>query len=338
MSNENQLMASGIYPKDTGASNTPGLVYAANEARFTAGHYQEPLTAYAVGWRDPANLDGMLQRFFPEVPVGRRFEFKRADNAQAFLADEDTERSIGGVFKRVEARGETVLGKTANRGLTTRVDHDEEGLGDDWRERKVAWLMQRILRAELRRCFALLHAASGGNGGTWTLASNPDGAVRALLREATNVSGVRPNIVLYGEEAYDGRLDVYEGQDTPYAGRAAAMSLGDLATKFMVDLVDVVKARYQATANGKAAIVPAVIYAYLAEQGASKDDPSNFKRFTSATRQGPRWGVYVEEHPKFTDISVEHYSTPTITSDLGMKKYPVTLDLEGGEGGEGGGE
>lgn len=313
------------FPEDRGSGNQPNLIYAVNEARFTSTAYSQQLTGYTVGWRDPESLDVLLERFFPSITVGRRFEFKSADNSEAFLSEDDDARAINSPFKRVEAKGTTVLGKTINRGLTTRVDHDE-AFGDDWKERKVAWLLQRLFRNEFRRCWALLDAAATNAGVTWTVAANanPDKDIRDALRAATDISGVRPNIVAYGESAADYRLDTYEGLNTPYAGRAAGMTRAEQAVKYMVDIVDVVKARYQSGLTAKSQIVANVVYLYLASQGLDKDDASNFKRFLSPTMSGQRFSVYIEEHPKFTDISVEHYSAPTVTSTLGILKRTVT--------------
>ena len=123
---------------------------AANENRFTAGNYSEALTAFTVGWKSPDNLNDILDFIAPPVPVGRRFEFKTSDNAQAFYSESDDVRSIGAEFKRVRYDGASINEKTLNKGLTIRVDHDEIA-DDDWQERYVQMLLQRLLRNELRR-------------------------------------------------------------------------------------------------------------------------------------------------------------------------------------------
>ena len=303
-------------------ANPVGQLCAANESRFTSTFYSEPLTAYTVGWTDPENLDALLEDLFPSIEVGRRFEFKKADNAEAFLSETDDIRAIGASFKRVEFKGSSVNEKTHNKGLTIRVDHDDE-IGDGWQERYVQLLMQRLLRNDLRRGIALLDTAATNTNKTWSSATYPDGDVRAALKAGADAIGVRGNVVVYGEAAFDRRLDVYEAQNTPYAGRAASMTLEQLAQKLMVDLVRIVKARYQSTATTKAAVVPSVIYSYLALKGATKDDPSNVKRFVTPARGG-RFGVYVQEHEKFTDISVEHYSNIVITGSAGVRKLTIS--------------
>lgn len=304
---------------DAGPNANPvGQICAANEARFTSTHYSEPLTAYTTGWRDPENLDVLIEDLFPAVRVGRRFEFKAATNAEAFLSEADDTRAIGSAFKRVEYKGSTVNDKTLNKGLTIRVDHDDE-VGDDWRQRYTDLLMQRLLRNDLRRGIAIVDAAATNAAKTWNSSSNPDGDVRTALKAGTETVGMRGNVALYGEAAFDLRLDVYEAQDTPYAGRAAGMTLDQLAQKYMVDKVRVVKARYQSSASAKTAIVPSVVYTYIAIPGATKDDPTNVKRFVTPTASG-KFRVYVMEHEKFTDISVEHYSNIVATSSLGVRK------------------
>lgn len=307
---------------DLGANlNPPGRICAANEARFTSAHFSEPLTTFAVGWRDPENLDALLTRLFPEVFVGRRFEFKKATNAEAFLSEADDIRAIGAPFKRVEFTGESANEKTLNKGLTIRVDHDDV-TGDDWREANIGRLIQRLARNDLRRGLALLDASATNANKTWS-AGNPDADVRAMLIAGADASGIRPSVVVYGESAWDARLNVYEGQNTPAAGRKADMSPEDLARYLMVDLVEVVKARYQSSASAKTAIVPSCVYGYLALQGVGKDDPSHVKRFISMTESG-RYRVYEQAYEKFTDLSVEHYSNIVATSTVGLRKLTVS--------------
>ena len=71
------------------------------------------------------NLEEMLEFIAPSIPVGRRFEFKSTNNAQAFYSDSDDIRSIGAEFKRVRYDGSSINEKTLNKGLTIRIDHDE---------------------------------------------------------------------------------------------------------------------------------------------------------------------------------------------------------------------
>ena len=160
-------------------------IISANENRFSAGNYSEALTAFTVGWVDPENTAKILDFIAPPIPVGRRFEFKKSDNAQAFYSESDDVRAIGAEFKRVSYAGESVNEKTINKGLTIRVDHDEVS-GDDWQERYVQMLMQRLLRNELRRAVKALEtiAASDNSAKSWNASANPDADIVGQIGRA----------------------------------------------------------------------------------------------------------------------------------------------------------
>jgi hypothetical protein len=302
----------------------PGTICAANESRFEAAHMSEPLTAFTVGWRDPEDLRALLNFIAPSVRVGRRFEFRKADNAEAFLSETDDVRAIGSAFKRVEYSGETVNAKTFNKGLTIRVDHDEE-VGDDWQERYVQLLVQRLLRNEVRRAVAALDTQDVSESKPWTWTSsaypNPDGDVRSALAAAAALSGVRPNRVIYGEGAWDLRSNAYYMQDTAGAFNSAGLTPDELAKRLFVDGVRVVNARYT-SGTARESVLGSNVYAYYAQDGAMKDEPSNIKRFVTPAG-GSDFRVYVQQNSKFTDISVEHYSSIVVTSTLGIRRIAV---------------
>lgn len=312
-------------PPDPGQGLDSGVIYAANEARFTSSNYSEPLTAYTVGWKDPENLEALLAQVAPEVAVSRRFEFKKAANAEAFLSETDDIRAIGSPFKRVEYTGSSVNEKTHNKGLTIRIDHDDT-VGDGWREQAVDRLRLRLLRNDLRRALALLTAAANNQARTWTSGTpNPDGNCRTELTASADISGVRPNTVLFSEAAWDARIGAYEVSTAPAAARKAAMTPAELASHLMVDAVIPMKARYQSTLTAKASVMTAsTVLFYLAYPGAGKDDATDIKLFRSNARGG-KWGVYVNEQEKFTDITVEHYSNLVITSGLTANIRQITV-------------
>jgi hypothetical protein len=303
--------------------NTHGIICAANESRFTSGHYSEQLTGYTVGWKDPENVDQILQRLFPEVPVARRFDFKKAENAQAFLSEADDLRAIGASFKRVEYTGTSATDKTVNKGLTITIDHDQTDDVEAEKALAIERLLQRLARNELRRGIALLEANDTTAAAIFSATTNPDGLIRAMLNASADITGIRPNIVVYGESAWELRLDAYEAPTRVQPTTRAEKTKEELAQYFMVDLVDVVKARYQSSASAKSKIVPSTVYGYLAMPGMGKDDPSAVKRFTSKSRGGQRYGVYVVEHEKYTDVSVEHYSNIVYTG-LGIVTRTIT--------------
>ena len=305
-------------------SNRPGIVCAANEARFTAGHYSEQLTGFTVGWRDPENIDQVLQRLFPEVMVGRRFDFKKAVNAQAFLSETDDLRPIGSPFKKVEYTGTSASDKTHNRGLTIAIDHDEFDDVEAEVTRSVDRLLQRLKRNALRRGLTLLDTLDHAGGNTaFKVDTNPDGLIRAMAKLSADTSGSFPNVYAIGELAWTYRLDAYEAPARVNGQNRANFTPEQLAAYLNADVVQVVKARYQSTATVKAAILSARIYAYLAIQGAGKDDPSAIKRFTSSARGGQKYGVYREDHEKFTDVSVELYEN-IVGTGVGVESIDAT--------------
>jgi len=311
---------SSLKTKGKNMSET-NQITVANENKFTAAHYSEALTAFTVGWTDPENIAKFLDFIAPAIPVGRRFEFKRSDNAQAFYSESDDVRAIGAEFKRVRYDGESVNEKTINKGLTIRVDHDEV-YGDDWQERYVQMLLQRLLRNELRRAVSALDsiAESDASEKVWTGGANPDSDIRQMLFEAAQDSGVRPNRILFGESAWDLRMNCLEAQNSSVAFKAGAMALSDLASKFLLDSCEVLSSRYQVSPTAKSQIIGSSIYAFYPRDGISKDEASNLKRFYTPMEEGSAFRVYCDEHAKYTDLTVEHYSSIVATSNLGVRK------------------
>jgi len=311
-----------ILPADDG-DIAAGAVVASNASRFASAHYSEPLTAYTVGWRDPENLSELLDAIAPPIQVGRRFEFRKADNAEAFYSETDDVRAIGAAFKRVEYSGQMVNAKTLNKGLTIRVDHDDVA-GDDWQERYVQILMQRLLRNELRRAVSALDTAATNEPVVWDATANPDADVRSALIAAADSSGIRPNRVLFGEGAWALRADAYDTQNNAAAYRWASFSPAELAQRLFVEDVRVVGARYQSGASAKSGIVGDAVYFFFAQNILAKDEPSNLKRFVTPADGGSSFRVYLDEHAKYTDLSVEHYSSIVATSSAGVRKLTVS--------------
>lgn len=299
-------------------------IISANENKFTASTFSSALTAYSTGWKDFAPLMAQIDFIAPAIPVGRRFEFKRSDNAQAFYSEADDVRAIGSEFKRVSYNGESINEKTLNKGLTIRVDHDEIA-GVDWQERYVEMLVTRLLRNELRRAIGALDtiSTSAGSSKTWNSTSNPDSDIRAMLSAAASESGVRPNRLLFGEAAWDLRMTAFESQNNAVAFKAGSMSQAELAAKFLLEACNVVSSRYQSAPSQKTQIVGSSVYAFYAQNTISKDEPSNLKRFYTPAEEGGAFRVYCDEHAKYTDLTVEHYSSIIATSELGVKKITV---------------
>jgi hypothetical protein len=321
--------APDVLPVDNGANLAPETIYAANESRFSESFFSEPLTTYAVGWRDPANLEAALEYVAPSVQTSRRFEYKKMDNAEAFLSDTGIQdvRAPMADFARLEFKGYSALGQTENKGLTVVVDLDNVPPHGEWRTLYTARLMQRLLRSDLRRAIALLSAAATNTAKTWdtTAGKDPDMDVIAELITAANASGIKPNRVLYGDTAWQKRALAHRAQDTAGGFASASLTPDALASLLSVGNVRVSDERYQSSASAKSAIVNNLVLMYNAQSGTTTEDASNIKRFVSPTLTGQRFRVFEQQMTaKLVAITVEHYSKIVITSTLGIRQFTVS--------------
>lgn len=315
---------------DRGAGYKGGQILFANDARFLETYFSEPLTTYAVGWRDPNDIEGTLQFLAPEVPVGRRFEWKKANNAEEFLSEVvDDQRAIGSDFKRVEYTGQDVTDKTVNKGLGIVVDLDNVS-GASWRQQKTAKLLRRLQRNELRRALTALSTGATNTAKTWDTSAgkDPDQDVRDDLITAADATGIRPNRLLFGDSAFNSRLKAHRAQNNAGGDASARLSLEELANALMVDRVLVSKERYQSGAATKAQIVGNKVIMFFAQDGVDTEDPSNIKRFVTMhpTEQGGgRYRVYEQQlSSKLVLLTVEHYSKIVVTYAGGIRQFTVT--------------
>lgn len=302
-----------------------GMMALANESRFVAANYSEALTQFTVGYRDPENLLAAVDYIAPPVAVGRRFEWKKADNTQAFLTETDDERAIGAGFKKVEYSGSTALGKTVNRGLTYTLDMDEDG-GAVTEESIVAMLQQRIIRNKYRRAITALLGLSAGSSSTWNTSALPDELMKAALATAQLDSGLFPNRGLIGLVAWNLRSAGLAAQNNAGAYAALAKTPTEVAGNLMLDDLRVDKALYQSTTTAKARIVGSNFIGFTARDGLSKDDPSNLKQFYTPSAGG-RFRVYRKSTgpaDKFVEITVEHYESIIGTSTLGVARLNIS--------------
>lgn len=317
----------GVAGRDEGTRNQSGVVYAANESRFSAGTLSEPLTAYSLGWRDPYGYEELLEWIAPRVPVGRLFEFQKALNSEAFAAEteDDVTRAIGAPFKRVDYTGTKVRSKTLNKGLTIRVDHDDALLAENGFELVVSALRRRLLRTDLRAAIAALDVAAGpADEDPWSSSMEPKASLRNGARECQLQSGLRPNKLLFGGTAYDVWQDAYEAKATAGGFANAGRTPDEIARALNLSGGGRVSEEvYQESNAGKEAIVGGLVYLFYAESGIMRDDASHVKRFTSNTQAGTPFAVYVEEHAKYTDITVEHYNQIVTVETIGAKRLQV---------------
>lgn len=320
------LASTMTIPADTG--DLPhGEIHAANASRFAAAHLSQPLTRYSVGHLQQNSLLALLRSLVPEVPVARRFEFKKAENAEQFLAEtEEDIRAIGASFKRVEYTGTTVQSKTFNKGLTVRIDHDEEDIEmPGWQERYVALLTDRLLRGEILRAISILDGSDTNKARTWNPAAspllNPFAHLRDSIQLGLKASGVKPNTVAFGGTAWMNLLDLVEAHDGAIG--SANLTPEGVARRLGVQRVIIVEDVYQSAAAAKSFMLDQAVYTYFASQMATRDDPSNIKRFVTSAGANPV-RVYIREEDKWTDITVEHYSNIVATYTGGIRKDTIS--------------
>ncbi len=305
----------------------PGLVCVANDSRLVESFFSEPLTAFAVGFRDPENVEAELEFVAPAVPTGRRFEWKKASNAEEFYSETDDIRAIGSDFKRVSYAGTDVTDKTHDKGLTLRVDLDQVADQPNWREVNIGRLMRRIFRNDYRRAVTVLAAAANNTAKTWDTTSlkDPDYDVLSQLSTVSDKSGIRANRVLFGETAWTKRLLALRAQNLKGQGDSASLTPQELAAWLMVDEVRISKARYSSSATARTQIVNNLILMFFAESGQSPEDASNVKRFVSQVEGGGTVRVYEQQvSSKLVDLTVEHYSNIVVTSTTGIEKFTVS--------------
>lgn len=318
--------AQAILARDPGSALGKGEMALANEERFTAAYYSEPLTAYATNWSDPENLEALTDFIAPRVPVGRRFEFKQALNSEAFLSEGDDARAIGSNFKRIEYKGVTVNAKTDNRGLVYRLDLDEEGGGILSEELIVARILQRLKRNQYRRAFtALLAAVTTTTAKTWSsgVAIPTEDTTTALL-SALKDSGLWPNRLLIDAQAWVYRRQGLSAQLTAASMASYGQSLADWASMLPVDRAMVSKAVYQNAATTKALITNAKVVVFMGQDAPTRDDPTNVKRFVTPTGDGD-FRVYRQPiGSKFVDISVEYYDGIYGTATVGAQALTIS--------------
>ncbi len=321
-----RLMDKILLPQGNG--NQHGVIVAANDALFVEANFSEPLTAYAIGWRDQQDIEATLEFFAPEVMVPRRFEYAEFLNVEEFFSELDDDlRPIGSDFKTVEYTSKKTQARVENRGLRVIVDLDQVADQTNWQNNYTAKILRRLRRNALRRAVALISAAAVNTAKTWdtTAGKDPDLDVIQELVIATTASGVGANRVGYGHTAGAKRLLSLRGQNSPAGYTSAGMTPQELAGLLSVDQVLYSKERYQSTASAKSEVVGNLVLMFSALAGADTEDASNIKRFVANVDGGGKVRVYLRQiTTKLWEIVVEHYELTKITSTLGIRQFTVS--------------
>jgi hypothetical protein len=300
------------------------LIALANAASFANTFFSQPLTTYAVGFRDPNNLEAELDYLFPPVQVGRRFEFKKATAADDFMVETDDVREPGADFKAVKVNGTIVQSKTLNKGLVTFVDSDEVEDLEMALQQRTGMLLRRIQRNELKRGVAVYLAAATNANKTWDSKADPDVDMLTMLDTAGDALGFNPNRLYVGAAAWSKRIQSLRSQDTAGSFASSSMTPEQVAAFLNVDRAFVSRARYATTATAKAALMGSYVLAFYAEDGLSQEDPSHGKRFWTPVEGGGKYRVYRQTvSEKLTKVAVEHYSNVVATSTTGLRMLTI---------------
>ena len=325
----------GIYlPADNG-NPTPGIACMANAARFIEAHFSEPLTTYAIGWRDQEGLQDLLDFVCPPVEVPRRFEYISYVNPEAFLSESDDIRAIGSDFKRVEYTQSKQTSITLNKGLTYRVDLDNVDQNTNWREKIVSQLQLRIIRNDVRRAMALAVAAATNTNVNWTTHTgsgalgsdaDPDMELTQAVINFVTAVGIPPTSVLFDLTAWGKRFLAARASNSAGNFASAGLTVDQVAQLVGCQKGMISRYQYQATPSSKSSVLGgAYVLVFLANAAQSIDDPSNLKRFVTQTQGGTMVRVYEQQMSmKLIDITVEMYSRPVLTSSLGIQLATVT--------------
>jgi hypothetical protein len=309
-----------------GAALAHGQVALAHEAAFNAAFLSEGLTGYAVGFPGTADLAAELDMLAPPVTVADLFEYHVESSAEAFLTETDDSdvRAVGAEFKTVRVTGSKVTAALKHKGLTKRLDVRQIAADPMAKEKAVASLKARLLRAEIYRAAQMLYAAVTPGSKTWTTGdgdTDPDTDVLESIAGMLTAAGVLPNRAVYSTGAWIKRVKGLRMRLDAGGFANAGFSEQQLADFLGVDKVLRSRsARTVSAAGGKAGIVGANrVYVFNAQDQIGPEDPSNIKRFVNGTFE-----VFEQQVSSATvDITVAHLSLVSVTSTLGIAVLDV---------------
>lgn len=307
------------------------VIMAANASRFNESFMVQDLTDYAVGWRDPNNIEMTVDFFAPRVQVsGPYFEYLEAINAEEFYSDGAKEdlRAIGAEYPVIKPpTGANTLGKTEDRGLTQIVDLRTVRGRANWEQNTVAKIMRRLHRNRLRRAVALISAAATNTGKTWDSSAGKDPDMDLISEGvlARTASGVGFNRIGFGDTAWAKRALSHRAQDTAGGFASASMTPEQLAGLLAVDQIMVSRERYQTSAAGKSEIVNNLVLMFMALANADAEDGSNIKTFIAPYEGGGFFRVYVQQiSANLVAVTVSYEELQKITSTLGIRQFTIS--------------
>lgn len=312
------------------ARRSGNVFEAANDGNLAAGvlALSQPLSQFSTGVQDRENLQEILDRLFPQTPVGGlRFSYLAETEAEEFQKRtiQQITRPVHGEFPERKITGSTVDGAVDNLGIVTYLDRDQGGLLPSMQQAVVASSKAIILRSLIADGIAKLDAAaSADTSKNWgDSAANPDGNAREMVKACGDARGEEANIVVYGNGAWHYRADAYEVPTRTNGGDRGGWTPERLAEYLGVDDVIRLKARYRSSASALTALLGATVYAYNAKSNLMPMDSSNVKRF-QYIGDGGAMRVWIEIGTHRVKIITDCYARNVITSTVGIRKRAIT--------------
>lgn len=323
MSKGYNLASLGIM--EAGSVIGPGQVALANEGAFGKSFFSQPMTNYAIGWKtEDKKLENLLEFIAPGVRTARRFEYKKANNADEFalIADGSDVRALFGEFKMVQTIGDIVNAKTVSKGLTTVIEKDNEQPHDV--KDKIKWLKKLLIKAEIYRAMTLLAAAATNTAKTWNKDARPDMDLMAAIDAFGDKVGVDANRILMGTSAWMKRIGAYQaGARSNFVPPA---TLKDLADFLNVDEIFKSSQRYTSGDDRAKLVAANKVFIFAGERGASLDDFSTIKRFWSPDEGGGEYAVFIDDQTsaKLKKVTVCHTSQIATTCATGVQSLTIS--------------
>ena len=324
--NARVYQAEGVLPV-TAQLLRHGQVALANDTLFQQGNVDIELTQYAVGYKDPSDLEAELNAIAPGVQTPERFSYRSFDNTEAFLLDtgDNDIREIGGNFNELEdLHSSETETRTLNKGFAMRVDKDRVKNQPNWQQRYVGHIRTRLLRCDVRRSYALLEAGAVNTAKTWNSSSDPDMDIANQQKAAADVVGFSGNTLIMDDTSWLTRMTAHRAQNTAGSNASAGMTFEQLRQQLGFERGYKSGSRYASSTSAKTQFLSSKVLIYTAREGLMEDDASNIKTFWSPCENGERFQVWIAEFPKYYVIMVEHYSRPTLTSTLGIRKLTIS--------------
>lgn len=312
---------------DPGEGYQNGEIYIANDSRFTAATYNQPLTNFAVGgWNNTGLEQELLAYTGAPIQVGKRFNYKVWNNAESLISEADDDmRQIGAEFKEVRLGNSETNAQTINRGLVMALDKDELAEGVMTEQMAVQYLTARLKLNQIRRASALIIASSTNQARTWSSARDADMDVHTEITDYRDAAGIIPNTVVFDRASWVLRLTALRALTTAGGFANAGFTEEQLAAWLKIDNVFRVNAVYQSASATKTAIGASQVLIYHRSNSPFQADPSNIRYFYSPTTGGgPISAFRYEVGSKKVVVGVEHHELISIVYSGGIQRITAS--------------